>query len=162
MTGVRMYVEAFGDVVISRRFLRVGDHASDFSPAFESILDQFEDWTGEQFSSRGAEFGTPWDELTDATIARKSELGAADPEQPLVLTGALALSLQGGPGGVNEVGPEEASWGTRNEDAMWHQGRRRSATNPVPRRPIFEPDEAKRRWITSVLHRGVFESGGFE
>lgn len=158
--GVRISVEVLGDVVISRRLLRWADNAEDLSGAFDTILDAFEDWTGEQFDSRGGAFGTPWEPLADSTIRSKERAGYADPEQPLVATGALALSLQGGPGGVHTVGPEEAEWGTRNPNAMWHHGRARSGSNPVPRRPIFEPDEAKRRWMMSVLHRAVFESGG--
>jgi hypothetical protein len=156
---VKIEVDVLGDVVLSRRLLRVAENAADLSDAFDTILDTFEEWTGEQFDSRGGTFGTPWDPLADSTIESKTRAGYADPEQPLVATGALALSLQGGPGGVHEVGPEGATWGTRNPNAMWHHGRDRSGTNPVPRRPIFELDEIRRRWIMGVLHRSVFEAG---
>lgn len=159
MSPFAVHVDVLGDTVIARQFLRIGEHASDLSPAFEVILQAFEDWTGEQFATEGRFFGTPWDPLEPDTIAAKAREGAAEPEQPLVLTGALALSLQGGPGGVHEVGPGEAAWGTRDADAMWHHGRERSSSNPVPRRPIFEPDEAKRRWMMSVLQRRVFTVG---
>jgi hypothetical protein len=157
---VKIAVDVLGDVVISRRLMRWGDNAADLSDAFDTIMDAFEDWTGEQFESRGGTFGTPWDPLADSTIASKERAGYSDPEQPLVATGALALSLQGGPGGVRDVGPEEAEWGTRDPNAMWHHGRARSGSNPVPRRAIFEPDEVRRRWIMAQLHRAVFESAG--
>lgn len=154
---MKVRVDVLGDVVLSREFLRVGENARDLSEPFGEILDAFEDWTGEQFDSDGGFFGTPWEPLAESTIARKRREGAADPTQALVHTGALALSLQGGPRGVHEVGPSEAAWGTRDPNAMWHHGRARSADNPVPRRPIFELDEARRRWVMGVLQRGVFE-----
>lgn len=153
---MRIRVDVLGDVVLNREFLRVGANASDLSGSFDVILDQFEEWTADQFESRGDEFGAPWEPLTVGTIAEKARAGAADPAQPLVRTGALALSFLGGPGGVREVGPDEAEWGTRNPNAMWHHGRVRSADNPVPRRPLFELDEARRRWVFGVLQRGVF------
>jgi hypothetical protein len=153
---VRVGVEVLGDTVISRRFLRIGENASDLSDPFRVILDQFEDWTGEQFESEGGFFGTPWAPLADSTVAQKERAGYPQPGQALVATGALALSLQGGPGGVHEVRHDEARWGTTNPNAMYHHGRSRSASNPVPRRPIFELDEARRRWVMGVLQRGVF------
>jgi len=157
---VRVDVDVLGETVLSRRFLRVADNATDFTEPFGTILDEFETWTGEQFESRGQAFGTPWDALADSTIAAKERAGYADPEQPLVATGALALSFQGGPGAVRHIGRDEAEWGTRNPNAMWHQGRARSGSNRVPRRPLFEPDELKRRWMMGVLHRHLFETGG--
>jgi hypothetical protein len=157
----RLQVEVLGDTVLSRRFMRTGENAADLSDSFSVILDRFEEVTGEQFESKGRAMGTPWEPLADSTIKSKARAGAADPTQALVLTGALALSFQGGPGGVHHVGPSEAEWGSRNRNAMWHHGRQRSSDNPVPRRPIFEPDEALRRWMTRVLHEGVFGGGGF-
>lgn len=150
---MRVSMDVLGDVVISRRFLRVSDNAQDLSDPFSEIVDEFPNWVGEQFSSEGDFFGTPWEPLTDETIAQKAREGAADPTQALVRTGALALSLLGGPGGVRHVGPDEAEWGTRSPVAMFHHGRARSSSNPVPRRPIFEPDEAKRRWMMGVLQQ---------
>lgn len=155
---VRLTVEVLGDRVIDRRLLRVAHNASDLSDAFDEILDAFETWTGRQFETQGGEFGTRWDPLTDDTVAQKEREGVAEPAQALIRTGALFLSLQGGPGGIRDVGREEAVWGTRNPDAMWHHGRRRSSENPVPRRPIFEPDEIRRRWMMDVLQRAVFDT----
>lgn len=158
---MRLTVDVLGDRVLSRRLVRVGENAADLSGAFEVIFAAFEAWTLEQFATAGATFGTPWEPLADSTIESKERAGYADPTQPLVATGALVLSFAGGAGAVREVGPSDAAWGTRNPDAMWHHGRARSSSNPVPRRPIFEPDEARRRWIGSVLHRAVFETGAF-
>ena len=153
---MKVRVEVLGDVVLSRQFLRVGENAADLSGPFGQIVDHYEDETGRQFETEGRAMGTPWDQLTPGTVASKARAGYTDPTQALVATGALALSLQGGPGGVREVGPSEAAWGTKNEDAMWHHGRSRSPSNPVPRRPIFEPNEALRRWTAKVLQEGVF------
>lgn len=157
---MQVTIDVLGDVVISRRFVRVAGNAEDMSPAFDTIMDAFEDWTADQFATRGAAFGTRWDPLTDATIADKRRAGASEPEQPLVWTGALRASFQrGGKDHVRESSRDSAEWGTRNRDAMWHHGRHRSSSNPVPRRPIFELEEARRRWIMDVLHRRVFETG---
>lgn len=154
---VTVRVQVLGDTVISRRFLRVAANGQDFTDSWNTILDAFEDWTGEQFATQGDFFGTPWEPLKDDTIAEKERLGVPDPAMALVRGGALALSFQGGPGGVRDVSPDGADWGSRNEDAMWHHGRERSGTNPVSRRPIFEPDEAHRRWVMSVLQRDLFD-----
>jgi hypothetical protein len=154
------HFEVLGDVVLSRRLLRIADAPGDLSAPFAVIADEWEAWTGRQFESDGGEFGTPWEPLKASTIESKTRAGYAQPEQPLVATGALALSFQGGPGGVRNIFPDLLEWGSRNPDAMWHHGRERSASNPVPRRPIFEPDEAKRRWTIAVLHRAIFEAGG--
>lgn len=156
---MRLTVDVFGDRAIDRRFMRIGHNAADLSGAFDEILDAIETWVGRQFETQGAEFGARWDPLTDETIAQKEREGAADPAQALVRTGALFLSLQGGPGGIRDVGREEAAMGSREETMRYHHGRRRSSSNPVPRRTIFEPDEIRRRWMLDVLQRAVFDPG---
>lgn len=151
-------VTVLGDKVIARRLLRVGRNGADLTDAWDAIMDQFEDWTIRQFDSRGAFFGTPWEPLEDDTIAAKRRHGAADPDWPLVDYGDLALSFLGGPDHIREAGPSDASWGSKDENAGWHHGRVRSEDNPVPRRPIFELDETKRRWVMQVLQRHVMEN----
>lgn len=161
MQGIELQV--LGDVVLSRRFVRISVNSSDYSDPFGTILDAFEDWTGQQFESKGREFGTEWDELADSTVEEKArDPRVADPTQPLVRSGALALSFQGGPGHIRDISAEEAAWGSRNENVMWHHGRKRSSSNPVPRRPIFEPQEARRRWMMVVLQRHTFGTGSPE
>lgn len=154
---VKLTVEVLGDRVIERRFMRIAGNAADLSGAFDEILDAIETWIGRQFETQGAEFGARWEPLTDETIAEKEREGAAEPAQALIRTGALFLSLQGGPGGIRDVGREDAAMGSREETMMYHHGRRRSSDNPVPRRPIFEPDEIRRRWMLDVLQRAVFD-----
>jgi hypothetical protein len=156
---VKLTVEVLGDRVIERRFMRTAHNAADLSEAFEEILDAIETWIGRQFDTQGAEFGSRWEPLTDETIAQKAREGAAEPAQALIRTGALFMSLQGGPGGIRDVGREDAALGTREDTARYHHGRQRSASNPVPRRAIFEPDEIRRRWMLDVLQRAVFDRG---
>lgn len=153
---MKLEVSVLGDTVISRRLIRWGDNAADLSDAFDTIMDEFEVWWDEQFQTRGATFGTGWDPLAASTVASKTRAGYADPEQPLVATGAL----RGSGGSIRRSGAEEAEWGTDDPNAMWHHGRHRSGSNRVPRRPLFEPDELKRRWMMDVLHRSVFETAG--
>lgn len=156
----RITVDFTGERQVSRMLLAPAEASRDLRRSWDVILDQFEDWTGEQFDTRGATFDTPWEPLADSTIDQKARAGYADPEQPLVATGALFLSLQGGPGGYRHVDGNSAEWGTTNPNLGWHHGRVRSSSNPVPRRPVFELDEAKRRWVVDVLHRGVFRDAG--
>jgi hypothetical protein len=152
---VKVTVDVLGDTIISRRLVRWAENAGDLSDAFDTILDEFEVWWEAQFETRGATFGTPWQPLASSTIAAKTAAGYSDPEQPLVATGALRASG----GSVRHVGAQEAVWGTDDPNAMWHHGRARSSGNRVPRRPLFEPDELKRRWMMDVLHRHLFETG---
>lgn len=156
VTPPRITVDFTGERQVSRMLLGPAERSHDFRRSWDTILDQFEDWIGDQFDTRGDTFGTPWEPLADSTIAQKSRAGYSDPAQPLVATGALALSLQGGPGGFRHVDGESAEFGTHDPNLGWHHGRTRSATNPVPRRPVFELDEERRRWIIDVLARGVF------
>jgi hypothetical protein len=152
---VKVSVDVLGDVVLSRRFVRIAEQAADFGDAFDTIMDEFEVWWDAQFETRGAAMGTPWEPLAASTIASKQRAGYSEPASPLVATGALRSSG----GSVRRSGPHEAEWGTDDPNAMWHHGRARSGSNPVPRRALFEPDELKRRWMMGVLHRHLFETG---
>lgn len=152
----RIRFTVLGDEVLTRRLYKIGRNAIDLSDGFDRIFDAFEDWTGEQFATQGAYMGPPWAPLQPATIAEKAREGAANPAQALVRTGALALSLQGGPGGIRRVGPGEARWGSNDPKLGYHHGKMRSASNPVPRRPVFRMDEARQKWITQVLQRELF------
>lgn len=160
VTPPRVTVTFDGERQVSRMLLAPADASRNLGRSWDTILDQFEDWIGEQFESDGRTFGTPWQPLKPATVAAKRKAGYSDPGQALVATGALALSLQGGPGGFRRVDGDSAEFGSHERTLPFHQGRHRSATNPVPRRPVFELDEAKRRWVLDVLRRGVFRDGG--
>jgi hypothetical protein len=140
-------MDLFGDTVISRKLMRVGANSEDYSPAFREIADVWENWTGEQFHTRGSFMGTPWAPLRPATIAHKRRVGAADPTQPLVTTGWLADSLFGsGADGIRDFGPHEMAWGTQVPYGRWQHRTR----------PIFRLDEMRRRATMRMLHEHTF------
>lgn len=155
-TPLHVTVDFAGERQVSRMLLAPVAGADNLERSWNLILDKFDDWIADQFDTRGDTFGTPWDPLADSTIEAKTQAGYSDPEQPLVATGALFLSLQGGPGGIRRVDGDSAELGTHNPDLGWHHGRARSGSNPVPRRPVFELDEARRRWVVEILRAGVF------
>jgi hypothetical protein len=156
----RITVTFSGERQVSRMLLAPAKASEDLRRPLNTVLDQFEEWIGDQFETEGRTFGTPWAPLRDATVEAKGKAGYSDPGQALVATGALLLSLQGGPGGFRDVDSDSAEFGSHEDTLAYHHGRQRSATNPVPRRPVFELDEAKRRWVMDVLHRGVFRDAG--
>jgi phage gpG-like protein len=151
---VRVSIEVLGDKVVERELLRFGARATDLSPAFDTILDQFEEWETHQFETEGAFLGTPWEPLAPSTITRKTALG--QPLDILVATGELRASLTGrGRDAVRESRHDEATFGTRVPYAMYHHSR--EPRSRLPRRPLIAVDEVRRRWIIRVLQRFIVE-----
>lgn len=154
----RVTVEVLGDVPIARRLMRVGDNASDLSRSWNLILDDLERDTQKQFATDGRTFGTPWAPLAASTVESKRRKGVANPTKILVETGAMRASFSGGPDHVRRVDGSSAEWGSSDPKVMFHHGRQRGGN--LPRRPIVELDEARRRAIMRVLQEGIFRDAG--
>lgn len=143
-------VVVLGDDVIADGFNLVARNVSDLSGAWDAIGDTLVDMIAEQFDSQGAEFGTPWDALQDETVEAKQRAGYSQPTKALVASGAMAGSAEVH---VSDDGLEL----TMDPKVAYHHGEKRSASNPVPRRPVFEITPAVEAYVMTVLQREVFE-----
>lgn len=140
--------------------MRVGRNAMDLSRSWDLILDDLERDVAKQFATDGRVFGTPWQPLAASTVASKRRKGVADPTKILVETGAMRASFAGGPDHVRRVNGSSAQWGSTDPKVGFHHGRRRGGD--LPRRPIVELDEGRRRAIVRVLQEGLFrDTGGY-
>ncbi len=147
---MRPSVVVLGDDVIAEGFDIVARNVSDLDGAWDAIGDTLTDMIAEQFDSQGAEFGTPWEALKDDTIAAKERAGYSQPTKALVASGAMAGSAEvhATDGGLEL---------TMDPKVFYHHGEKRSASNPVPRRPVFEITSAVEAYVMTVLQREVFE-----
>lgn len=147
---MRPSLVVLGDDVIADGLHLVARNASDLDGAWDAIGDTLEGMIAEQFDSQGAEFGTPWEALKDDTIAAKQRAGYSDPTRALVATGAMAGSVEvhATDGGLEL---------TMDPKVAFHHGEKRSASNPVPRRPVFEITAAVEAYVMNTLQHEVFE-----
>jgi phage gpG-like protein len=98
------------------------------------LMEQF----GQEFHSEEQSLfdRAPWTPLKLETIARKTQLGYADPSRILVATGRLlgSLTQQGAEGNVHRVSDDGAEFGSTVSYGIFH----------VPtRNPMVEPDEER-------------------
>lgn len=147
---MRPSIVILGDDVIADGLNILARDANDLDDAFDAIGDTLTDMIGQQFDSQGREFGTPWDPLTDDTIAAKERAGYSSPTKALVATGAMAGSVDVR---TTDDGLEVTMLQPRT---AYHHGEQRSASNPVPRRPVFDWTAALEAYVTTVLQRQVF------
>lgn len=124
---MRVQIEAFGDVQVSRELLRFSERAEDASPAFRAIADLLRDSEQRQFAGGGRFASGGWAPLAAATKRSKrrnpNPRVRANAERILVATEALrdSLTKQHDPGHVELVGPRELVFGTQSPAARFHQ-----------------------------------------
>lgn len=148
---MRFTFDVVGDKLVEREILRVGLHAKDARPAFESIADYMMAETRQQFSSEGRHASGGWKPLKAATLRAKARRGL-DP-RILHARGALERSLtsRGDPAQILQIRPQELVFGSRLAYAAAHQ--RPKPTSRLPqRRPLQFTEQAKRH-IVKVLQR---------
>lgn len=89
-----------------------------------------------QFATEGAHFGTPWKPLTPQYAAWKKANGGAG--GILVFSGEMRDSLTKFPMDVTEIRGDSATFGTRNQKAIWHQfGTTEDGQQINPPRPML-------------------------
>lgn len=81
-------LEVYGEKIVARDILRVGEHAQDMRPAWDHIAGQLRDYERDLFDSEGASGPNgKWDELADSTKAFK----AANNLDPRIMHATLRL-----------------------------------------------------------------------
>ncbi|UVF61449.1 hypothetical protein SEA_DALANDE_36 [Gordonia phage DalanDe] len=107
-----------------------------------------------QFSTRGAQFGTPWKPLAISTKIEKRRLGFTP--APLVRTGRLKRGFTSRPMDIYETRGAVAKFGSSYKIAAYqHHGTRRNGRQHIPARPILKVTPVMRREIRDILERYI-------
>ena len=122
--------ESYGDKLISRKLLDLGDRSLDASPAFRLIADDLRGFERDRFDSRG--YGT-WSPLMPSTVAAK----ASEHLDPRVLHATLALrdslTVKDAPDQELIITPDFMVFGTKRPYAGFLQ---RGTRKMVARKPL--------------------------
>jgi phage gpG-like protein len=123
---------------------------ADQAPALARVADDFREMIGQQFASEGRAEGTPWPELSPATLRRRR---ARTPI--LYKTGALLRSLgePGAAGHVEELEGYSLTLGSRLPYALYHQ----TGTRRLPARPIIVLSGARSERWTEIVRQQIAE-----
>jgi hypothetical protein len=145
--------EIYGDRLIQRKLLRVGDRVDDLSPPFTVMADQIRRFEVRLFDSQGASSGRRWEGLTKSTIDRKIAMGL----DRRVLHATLRLRRSFTEGRGDHAGTDDQvvvitrsslAFGSSLKYAARHQ-RPRSGTR---RRPL-DFNETQKRHLIKGLQR---------
>lgn len=136
---MRVHLELSGG---KRTFIRLDDlidGATDFSPAFEEIADDFLDVNRQRFAKKGP----GWPALNRRYLAAKRRKGGGN--KVLVASGRLQASLtrRFHRSGVRRIGTDEMFVGTKVPYARWHTKKRP---------PVKLTPKVKKRW-REILQR---------
>lgn len=143
---MRVEVEVFGDVQLSRDLLRFAQRANDMEPALDALADDFLAIERQQFSSEGGRSGG-WAPLAP-DYARTKALQFPG-KGILERHGDLRASLteEGAKGSIRRVTSDELLVGTDVDYAHFHQ----SGTRKMPRRRVVEFSAGdRRRWVKTL------------
>lgn len=150
---MRLEIDVFGDTQLARELLRFGDRATDMSPAFEEIADNFLLNEERQFSTQGSYASGRWAPLAPSTVTGKAKAGLDPRTLHATRTLRNSLSRQGAPGNVREIKSDEMFVGTSVEYARYHQ----MGTKHMPRRRPVELTVNRRRMWMKILQRFLVE-----
>jgi hypothetical protein len=149
--GLRFEFESYGDKLVSRELLDLGDRALDARPAFRLIAEDFRHFEEARFDTRG--YGT-WRPLSPSTIREKARKGL-DP-RILHATGALRRSLtrRDAPDSYVRVFPNFMLFGSSVPYAHYLQ----TGTRKMPARKPLGFTEAQKVTTLKRLQRWIVES----
>lgn len=107
-----------------------------------------------QFSTRGAQFGTPWKPLAISTKIEKRRLGFTP--APLVRTGRLKRGFTQRPMDIFETRGSIARFGSSYDIAAYqHHGTTRNGRQHIPARPILKATPVVRREVRDILKKYI-------
>lgn len=132
--GIAVHIEVAGDVQLSRKILRFGEHAMQAELLWESLYEDFMDIEEEQFTSEGSHGSGGWAPLADSTLKEKMRRG--QPTEILRATDDLfnSLARRDAP---NQIFENNVTWmvfGTMDPKAKYHQ----QGTSRMPQRRVLE------------------------
>ena len=107
-----------------------------------------------QFSTRGANFGTPWAPLAESTKRQKRRLGFTP--APLVRTGRLKRGFTQRPMDIYETRGMIAKFGSSYPIAAYqHFGTRRNGRQHIPARKILKATPKMRNDVRDILEKYI-------
>lgn len=107
-----------------------------------------------QFSTRGAQFQTPWRPLAMSTLIQKRKLGFTP--APLVRTGSMKRTFTQRPMDIYETRGSIARFGSSSKIAAYqHYGTKRNGRQHIPARPILKVTPRVRKEVRDILERYI-------
>jgi phage gpG-like protein len=148
---VEINIEVFGEKIISRRLLRLGDRAVVATPAFVAIGQLFRESETKQFESEGAWASGGWVPDKQATINAKVANGFSS--MTLQKTGAMMKSLTdpAAPYAVQETGPDFVFIKSTIPYGKFHQ----FGTSKMPMRKPVELNEITKVAMVKILQSWI-------
>jgi hypothetical protein len=148
---VEINIEVFGEKIISRRLLRLGERAIDAAPAFEAIALMFYDSEKKQFASEGVWASGGWVPDKQATLNEKIRGGYST--LTLQRTGAMMHSLTepDAPFSKKRVGPDFVEVMSTVPYGKYHQ---KGTTKMAMRKPV-ELNQATKTAMVKILQGWV-------
>jgi hypothetical protein len=138
--------EVHGDKLIQRKILRVGERATDLSPAFEVTVRQMRAMEVRLFDSQGASAARRWPDVTPLTLQRKLAQGLDRRTLHATLRLRRSLTQAGDSDQVVIITPSSMAFGTSVPYARRHQ-------RGDPRRRPLDFSERDKRQIIKGLQR---------
>lgn len=145
--------------------------ASDITPAFEEVVEDFADTVTEAFDTQGSSIGRSWEPLTAGWVRSRQRQGkGTDPLKYATSRGGRilgSLTSTSSPFHVRDIRDDEVRVGSRfGLTAQHHRGMQRTIQwgpnrgrrYTIPARPVFAmSDDISRRWAGIVdrhVHAG--------
>lgn len=150
---MRLHLDVFGDVQMSRELILNGDRGRDLSSALESVLGLWRDEVRTNFQSQGAHASGGWKPLAPSTKARKRASKDATVRKNwdsiLFATEDLynSLTRAGAKYAIADISDGELTYGTSRPFAGVHQ----NGGGHVPQRRVVELTEQTRADSIRIL-----------
>lgn len=143
---MRLDLEVFGEQIVRRDLVRLGERASDMGPALRQVASQLRRAELERFDRQGP----GWARLQEETLRAKVRKGL-DP-RILRATERMRNSLIGrGSEHIEEITPVSLRFGTAVPYARFHQ----TGTSTMPQRRVVELAEPQKRAIVKTVQRWI-------
>lgn len=153
--ALELNIEIFGESIVSRRLLRLGERAVDAAPAFEEVALMFYQSEKQQFDSEGAWASGGWAPLMQSTIDEKLRSSWFGGTSELILqrTGAMMKSLTASdsPFSKKIIGPDFVEVQSTVPYGKFHQ---KGTSNMAMRKPV-ELNEATKTAMVKILQAWV-------
>lgn len=148
---VEINIEVFGEKIISRRLLRLGERAVDATPAFEAIAGLFYRSEQQQFQSEGSWASGGWVPDMQATVDEKVRRGYST--MTLEETGDMmrSLTIPGSPHSQQRIGPDFVELVSTVPYGIFHQ----FGTRKMPMRKPVELNEPTKVAMVKLLQAWV-------
>lgn len=145
--GLEVSIEFLGDKQISRRILRVGEHAAEAIPLWNSVWRDLMMIERVQFLTEGQHGSGGWEALSESTIREKQRKGFS----PWIerASGALFQSLTE-PMASGMIFDRTSSW-MRFGTAISYAGFQQSGTSKMPQRKLMDLKESERILIVKQI-----------